>query len=144
MSTPVTNFRGTYYFLSNFFPISLAYKGEPYASVEHAYQAAKAVREQDRLLIQRQPSAPKAKFEGKNIQIRQDWNFVKVGIMLDLLRLKFKNPKMRMALIHTRDKELIEGNWWGDTFWGVCEGEGQNMLGKLLMHVRWEIQEGLE
>jgi predicted NAD-dependent protein-ADP-ribosyltransferase YbiA (DUF1768 family) len=32
--------------------------------------------------------------------------------------------------------ELIEGNWWGDTYWGVCNGVGENHLGKLLMKIR--------
>lgn len=36
----------------------------------------------------------------------------------------------------TGDAELIEGNNWGDTFWGVCNGRGENMLGKLLMEIR--------
>lgn len=38
----------------------------------------------------------------------------------------------------TGDAELIEGNHWGDTFWGVCNGVGQNNLGKLLMAIRSE------
>ena len=32
--------------------------------------------------------------------------------------------------------ELEEGNNWGDKYWGTVEGEGKNMLGKLLMKVR--------
>ena len=33
----------------------------------------------------------------------------------------------------------IEGNTWNDTFWGVCNGQGQNWLGKILMLVRSEL-----
>jgi predicted NAD-dependent protein-ADP-ribosyltransferase YbiA (DUF1768 family) len=58
--------------------------------------------------------------------------------MRSLLRQKFAHPSMRERLLATGDEELIEGNWWGDTFWGVCNGEGQNQLGKLLMRVRHE------
>ena len=39
--------------------------------------------------------------------------------------------------------ELIEGNVWNDTFWGVCNGKGHNHLGKILMKVRDEIR-GIE
>ena len=35
-----------------------------------------------------------------------------------------------------KGKILIEGNWWKDTYWGVCDGKGQNKLGELLMKVR--------
>ena len=56
--------------------------------------------------------------------------------MRDALIQKFSDKKLQKKLIDTGDAELIEGNWWGDKFWGVCEGEGENHLGKLLMEVR--------
>ena len=34
------------------------------------------------------------------------------------------------------NEELVEGNYWGDTFWGICNGEGTNWLGILLMAER--------
>ena len=34
---------------------------------------------------------------------------------------------------------LIEGNEWGDTFWGTCDGIGENHLGKILMRIRNEM-----
>jgi hypothetical protein len=42
-------------------------------------------------------------------------------------------------LLLTGDEELIEGNFWGDVFWGVCNGVGKNHLGKILMEVRSEL-----
>lgn len=44
----------------------------------------------------------------------------------------------------TRDRMLIEGNDWGDTFWGMVDGEGENNLGKILMRVREEIKTDLK
>jgi len=44
-------------------------------------------------------------------------------------------------LLATGDQELIEGNTWGDRFWGVCDGEGQNQLGRLLMELRNELRD---
>ena len=41
--------------------------------------------------------------------------------------------------MQTEDAELVEDNWWGDKFWGVCNGEGENHLGKLLMKIRDEL-----
>jgi hypothetical protein len=43
---------------------------------------------------------------------------------------------LRALLISTGDTQLIEENTWGDTFWGVCNGIGKNMLGIILMDVR--------
>ena len=59
--------------------------------------------------------------------------------MRDLLRNKFSEPDLAARLLATGSTELIEGNNWNDTFWGVCRGRGRNMLGQLLMEVREEI-----
>ena len=56
--------------------------------------------------------------------------------MRTALQLKFSDPTLRAQLIATGDAELIEGNTWNDTFWGVCRGTGKNMLGTLLMELR--------
>ena len=65
---------------------------------------------------------------------------VKVKLMFDLVTEKFKqNPELKQKLLETGNQELIEGNTWNDTFWGVCNGQGQNWLGKILMLVRSEI-----
>jgi predicted NAD-dependent protein-ADP-ribosyltransferase YbiA (DUF1768 family) len=60
--------------------------------------------------------------------------------MRDLLRQKFAHPELRRLLLATGDAELVEGNTWGDRFWGVCAGRGQNHLGRLLMAIRAEIR----
>ena len=56
--------------------------------------------------------------------------------MRHLLFKKFSQYEFFELLMLTGDAELIEGNNWGDTFWGVCNGRGENMLGKLLMEIR--------
>jgi predicted NAD-dependent protein-ADP-ribosyltransferase YbiA (DUF1768 family) len=62
--------------------------------------------------------------------------------MREILIAKFsQNEDIKGKLLATGDTELIEGNTWGDTFWGVCRGEGTNWLGKLLMEVRTEISQ---
>jgi predicted NAD-dependent protein-ADP-ribosyltransferase YbiA (DUF1768 family) len=43
----------------------------------------------------------------------------------------------------TKEKLLIEGNYWKDTFWGICDGIGKNYLGKILMEVREEFKPSL-
>jgi predicted NAD-dependent protein-ADP-ribosyltransferase YbiA (DUF1768 family) len=57
--------------------------------------------------------------------------------MLQIVTLKFKDEHLAAMLKRTAPCILIEGNNWGDTYWGVDVAKGGlNMLGKVLMHVR--------
>lgn len=141
----IDHFVGRYAFLSNFHPSCIRFGGKLYRTVEHAYQCAKTrnIAEQDRILIRREsdsserPTTPgEAKRAGRQVTLRADWDTAKVDVMRELLILKFESPRLADLLIETGDAELIESNTWGDTFWGVCNGKGDNCLGKLLMEIR--------
>lgn len=132
----IKSFNGNYRFLSNFWYSAVPYDGQWYRTVEHAYQAAKTIHEEHREYIRGCTTPGEAKSLGRQIPMRSDWNEIKVDVMRTLLREKFKDEGLRDQLLATGDAELIEGNTWGDYFWGVCYGEGQNWLGKLLMEVR--------
>jgi predicted NAD-dependent protein-ADP-ribosyltransferase YbiA (DUF1768 family) len=57
--------------------------------------------------------------------------------MWALLVQKFtRHPDLAQALLATGRADLVEGNDWGDTYWGVCRGQGRNQLGCQLMEVR--------
>ena len=66
----------------------------------------------------------------------KDWEEKRIKIMINLLIQKFKNKKLLLSLKETCNKELIEGNTWNDTLWGVCDGSGRNILGVTLMEIR--------
>ena len=143
---PIDCFSGRWRFLSNFYLITVERGGLFFRSVEHGYQAAKSRDPLQRIHVQRAPTPGKAKRRGRRVDLRSDWEEVKVDIMLGLLRCKFgasswDHIDLRRRLDDTGDRELIEGNWWHDHFWGVCDGHGKNMLGKLLMRVRKENRE---
>ena len=148
MAEPITEFRGQYRFLSNFFPslVVLADEGsavchtDAYPSVEHAYQAAKTEDPEIRRQIRTAAGPSEAKRLGKACKKRDNWEQIKERIMLNLLRQKFSRQPLKGMLITTGDARLIEGNSWGDTYWGVCRGVGKNRLGHLLMQVRDEIK----
>lgn len=137
MNKPITEFQGEYRFLSNFWPCEVKFDGVTYPSVEHAYQAAKTLQLNERaeILVAEKPST--AKRLGHKVTKRDNWENIRVGIMKGLLEQKFR-PGTTLAhqLLETKNKELIEGNVWHDTFWGVCNGKGENWLGKLLMEIR--------
>ena len=87
------------------------------------------------------PNPSEAKRLGRRVRLRSDWEQVKYDVMLDVVRAKFnQHPDLAQKLLATGDEELVEGNDWGDTYWGVCNGRGKNMLGKILMRVRAELR----
>lgn len=132
----IDNFEGEFRFLSNFAPSVVHFDGMEFPSVEHAYQAAKTFDKDLRIKIRNAKTPNEAKKLGKKVKLRQDWDDVKIDVMLGLLEQKFAIPELHQLLLNTGDAELVEGNWWGDTFWGVCRGHGKNHLGKLLMTIR--------
>lgn len=135
----IDKFEGAYRFLSNFWDAHpFDYNGKQWNSVEAAYQASKTLDERNRERI-RHLNPSLAKRAGRRLVIRADWEDVKLNIMEELLRVKFNIPELKEQLIGTDDANLVEGNWWGDTFWGVCRGVGTNHLGVLLMKIRQEL-----
>lgn len=155
----ISDFSGRYDFLSNFYrvPGGIEYEGLTYPTVEHAFQAAKTLNPDQRFWIAQLATPRDAKRAGKHLQLRPMWNSIRVDTMAHLLRIKFSNPILEQLLLDTGDEILVEGNWWGDWFWGATHeqttavdkpdcyrrwGEythfGCNHLGRLLMEIRKE------
>lgn len=127
--------RGTHFFLSNF---SDSPKTPP--TLEHHYQAAKTDNLAYKDMIMSAKTPAEAKRLARNAPIKPNWNEIKLKVMEDLLRKKFSDPTLKKKLIETGNEEIIEENWWGDKFWGICNNEGKNNLGKLLMKIRDELK----
>lgn len=134
----ITEFKDEYRFLSNFYwaPIIDEREGILYPTVEHAYQAYKTDDLSVRKEIANTMLAGQAKNLGQLIPLPDDWDQQKVKVISKWLKKKFEIPSLRYLLIATGDATLIEGNHWGDTFWGVCNDVGENMLGRMLMQLR--------
>lgn len=130
----ITRFQGTA--LSNFAPCDVRLDDVTYPNVEAAYQAAKTLIPEERQKILAATTPGEAKRLGKTVTLRPDWDEVKVEIMKGLLEQKFAQPKYRDFLRSTGRGNLVEGNTWGDAFWGTVNGAGQNQLGLLLMGIR--------
>ena len=124
-------FDGENEFLSNFYHSPIFYEGIVYPTNEHFFQAMKTLNLKEREAIAAAPTPGVAKRMGRKVQLRSDWEDVKIEVMKKGLELKFRDYELAQKLIDTGDEELIEGNWWNDTYWGVCNGIGKNMLGKL-------------
>lgn len=143
----IKQFRDDYRFLSNFWLAPVEFEGAIYPSVEHAYQAAKAISMEEREPFWKQYMTPgDAKRRGRTLTIRGDWEYIKVDIMRQLVRDKFQTPHLKNLLLVTGKHELVEGNTWHDNFWGSCSCQkcsgirGLNHLGRILMEIRGELK----
>lgn len=137
----IMTFTGRYAFLSNFYPcvVKVCFDGgmvEHYPHVEAAYQAVKSNDRQIRKTYQRidvTGSECKKYAKAAKLLRRPD----SLDVMECLLESKFSYPPLSRSLMNVT-VPIVEGNWWGDIFWGVDEdtGEGENNLGKILSRIR--------
>lgn len=135
----VSGFVGEYAWLSNYYPCPVTYEGRSYLSSEAAYHASKFPEEQ------RDAFTTLGADESKKLSRRLTvdpawWDARKRRVMREIMVAKFsQNPDLGQKLQATGDRELIELNWWNDQYWGVFQGQGDNVLGQVLMDVRAEL-----
>ena len=118
-----------------------------YSTNEHYYQAQKANCKEVHDYILKAPHARIAMVLGRQLEhnkylkekyMKKDLGSQKINVMLNGLRLKFEDEKLRQMLLDTGDAILHENNP-DDFYWGIADGTGQSMLGNLLMQIRDEI-----
>lgn len=130
----IDNFCGHYAFLSNFYEAPVRIFGHHFKNSEAAFQAAKCPENMDKF-CNLNPS--EAKRLGRKVKIRPDWEDIKYRVMWAVCFAKFlQNTDLQERLLNTKNAHLVEGNTWGDTTWGVCNGKGKNWLGSVLESVR--------
>jgi len=128
-----------YTWLSNFYNCSQTVDGRVYQTNEHYYQSQKAVTPEKEEWIISSKNPGEAKRRGQSLEkneMKKNWNRIKDNIMLKGLRAKFQNPELHQKLLDTGDAILHEDSP-SDTYWGK---KGKDVLGKLIMQVRAEIQ----
>lgn len=113
------------------------FDGILYPTAEHAYQAHKTENIEERKQIAKLSTPGKAKRYSKSVKLRDNWEQIKIAVMKEAVTSKFeRNENLRKLLLETGKETLVEGNNWGDEFWGVYNGKGRNELGQILMLVR--------
>lgn len=134
----IDRFVGKYAFLSNFYEVPVQYMGYEFQNNEAAFQGAKCPSRIEEF-IELPPN--EAKRLGRKVELREDWESIKDSVMYEICLNKFSRHKdLRDKLLATGEAELIEGNYWHDCYWGVCEGKGLNKLGNILMKIRSELK----
>jgi len=142
----IYGFRGRDYYLSNYYAASVVIESILYPTNEHCFAAMKTLDLGLRKKIAFADSPGAAKFMGRRLELRSDWDQIKDDIMLNIVRTKFtRHHGLAAKLINTGTVPIIEANTWNDRYWGVdwSSGEGLNRLGKVLMIVRQELQRGM-
>lgn len=135
----ITSFRDQYNFLSNYYIIPIEFNNKIFLSVEHAYHASKALYSPDwqtYCLTEESPSQVKLEAKKRKLYMSPE---DKLRYMSQFVKYKFTaHSDMRDRLLSTGNLYIIEGNHWGDEFWGVDKqsGAGTNHLGQILMSVR--------
>lgn len=131
----IVSFKGT--FLSNMFEIEngFEFNGLRFRNSEAAFQAEKCANPEDKVRFCNL-NGYQAKKLGKSVELRKDWEEIKLSVMKNVLIAKFSNKELFQKLLETKDYYLEEGNNWNDTFWGVCNNKGENHLGLILMEIR--------
>lgn len=138
----IDRFDGEYRFLSNFWKHPVTYGDATYPNNEAAFQAAKCVDPAQKKMFETMEDPGDAKRAGRRVALRPDWEEIKISVMDAIVRAKFApGTELAAKLLATGDAELIEGNVWNDTFWGVCRRKGRNELGKILMAVRRDLRD---
>jgi ribA/ribD-fused uncharacterized protein len=151
----IDSFTDTYRFLHSY-----AYLATPirlweqnWLTAEHTFHAGKTANPSDFRFIRDAPTPGEAYRRGRKIALRPDWGQVRRQIMLQVVTAKFSNPDLRGQLVATGSAPLINGNSWGDDYWGAVPttsnpvGElwqaidgtylaGYNWLGRILMMTR--------
>src|SRR6478736_5950534 len=85
----IKEFKGKYFFLSNFYTSPVPLGGIIFPTGEHAFQAAKCINSDDVEKIAKANTPSAAKALGRRVHMRPDWEDVKYGVMLEVVRAKF-------------------------------------------------------
>jgi ribA/ribD-fused uncharacterized protein len=132
---------------SNLFRRPIEFEGGVYPTAEHAYQAGKARKAEVRDWLMAAPSPALLAMAAHGLyywDIAPGWSTSKFERMKSVLRAKFQqHADLRQLLLRTGDARLVESATTDNAvnrLWGEVNGVGQNMLGKLLMEVRAEMQ----
>ena len=139
----IGGFVGEYRWLSNYFPCRIEWDSRVYGSTEAAYHSGKYPATERDVFTTLDPDGAK-KLAHKKPYDTGAWETRKLRTMREVTWAKFsQHPELTKKLLATGDRYLEETNWWGDKFWGVYQGEGQNLFGRILMDTRARLSKEL-
>lgn len=131
---------------SNLYRRPILFEGDVFPTAEHAYQAGKARKRAVREWLMAAPSPALLAMAAHGLyywDITPDWAKIKFDRMRAVLRAKFtQHEDLRRLLLSTGKARLVESATTDNAvnrLWGEVNGQGENMLGKLLAEIRTEL-----
>lgn len=141
-SIGIYGFFGHYRWLSNFHLVNIEIDGITYSSTEAAYMSFKKKDRKYKIKLSQATPLEAKKIGSGNFKPVNNWDGIRIPSMYYVNKLKYLNDLgLRKRLLDTGDLYIEETNTWHDKFWGVCNGKGENNLGKILMKIREEAKE---
>lgn len=141
----VKEFRDEYAFLSNYYSCNFKWRDHSFRNSEQAFAYAKTfcaqstAQESFQRGILGAQTPGEAKKLGRSVPLTDVsvWDATRIQYMREIVHSKFEQVTgLAGQLLNTGAMMLVEGNTWGDTFWGRCGGKGFNHLGVILMEER--------
>ena len=138
------HFRGFKSSFSNFYESPVTIWGMNFKTNEHAYNYRKAMEMEMYSSAERIRKANTARgaqlIARREVETNKHWKDIKMSVMYELLQQKVKQcVTFRNDLIGSQGRPLIEDTT--HEYWGRGrEGNGQNVLGRLLMTLREKIE----
>ncbi|RPJ78119.1 MAG: NADAR family protein [Alphaproteobacteria bacterium] len=127
---------------SNFALFPIVVEGLLWPSSEHYYQAQKFIDPLLKELVRNAATPFLAAQIGRdpNLPMRDDWDDIKDGVMLVVLRAKFSQYNVLKELLLSTNQSHIYEHTKNDCYWADCgDRTGLNKLGEQLMLIRKEI-----
>lgn len=114
----------------------MCYESRSYDCSESAYLSQKLISNKDKDELSKMSAEDALEFI-RNARTLKDFNSGKITEMYNVTWCKFtQNEELKDALLATGVTFLIDVNDYGDKFWGISEGEGENIRGFILMNIR--------
>ena len=142
----IANYQIEVFPLDNFSPFGLIMDDLFFPTSEHAFQYLKFIDSNKELAekIRTALSPDEARniaHENKKYRL-SNWSDIKYNKMKKVLELKVsQNPKVKEALLNTKDLLIAECCIDEDTDWGIDNNnQGENHLGNIWMNIREELR----
>ena len=132
----ITKFEGYFEFLSNEYNCKVEYDNYVFQSASALFYAFKAKTQGAFMKFQRL-SPLKAKSKSQKLEYNEDYEKNKKYYLKKAVNAKFtSNPDLKLRLLKTGNTILVNTITHLDTWIGVKNNIGENMLGKVLMELR--------
>ncbi len=128
---------------SNFAKYIIEIDGKKWPTSEHYFQAMKfeGTKIEEKIRNISSPNSIAKLSRDRKLPLRKDWDKVKDNVMRKAVLAKFsQHEELKNILLSTENMNIVERTH-RDSYWGDGgNGKGKNMLGRILMEVRAELE----